>query len=231
LQVIAISAVLVLYGNVAAYVLGATAVTRGWLGTALGVALTIAFLAWARRSGLSLAELGLRRHGALSSAVLGAAVAAIGGICALVFLRFPPLVGGPISYLPLRDLTDADLYLRILVLMPLDTVMPEEVAFRGVLLALLRRRFALYRAVALSAVPFVLWHAVMVRTTVAQTNLAAEPPLFLLAVIGAVLALSAGGIAFAYLRALTGHLAAPIAAHWTFNSALLVGLRSLEAAT
>jgi uncharacterized protein len=226
----ALSALLILYGNVAATALGQTAVTRGWLGAIAGLGLTCAVLIWARWTRLSFRELGIRGAGAVPSGALGAIVAIAAAVGSLAVLRFPPLAIGPITYLPLRELTEADLYLRVLVLMPLDTVLPEEIAFRGALLGLLRRGFGTYAAIVRSAVPFVLWHTVMVWATVSQTNLVRDPALFALGCVGAFVALLAGGVAFAYLRVVTGHLAAPIAAHWTFNGAILLGLRWLDGA-
>lgn len=140
-------------------------------------------------------------------------------------LRFPPLVGGPIVYAPLVAIGGADLQLRAFVTMPLDTVVPEELAFRGVLLALLRRRHAVVPSLVLSTVPFALWHGWIAVSTVRETNLSADPLLFALGLSGAFVAIFAGGVAFAALRAITGNLAAPLAAHWTFNTVLLFGLR------
>lgn len=58
--------------------------------------------------------------------------------------------------------------------------------------------------------------------TLGQTNLREE--LAPLAVSSALAAVFAGGVLFAILRLRTAHLAAPIAAHITFNAVLLVGL-------
>ncbi len=108
--------------------------------------------------------------------------------------------------------------------MPLDTARPGGIPFRGVLLAVLRRRWAAPWATVLSAVPFTLWHGVIVTRTIALTNLQADPLLVIVGLAGAFAAVFVGGILFAALRLATGHLAGSIVAHWALNAALLVGL-------
>jgi hypothetical protein len=144
----------------------------------------------------------------------------------LLFLQFPPLVGHAVEYAPLASLSREALLWRALVWMPLDTAIPEEVAFRGVLLASLRRRWSELPAVLVSAAVFASWHGVIVSRTVALTNLQSEPVLAMLGLFGAFLAVCVGGVLFAWLRLATGHLAGSIIAHWAFNTVLLLGLGS-----
>ena len=49
---------------------------------------------------------------------------------------------------------------RVLVVIPLGTVLPEELAFRGLLLALLGRRYGVVAGILLSSGLFGLWHVV-----------------------------------------------------------------------
>lgn len=223
-MILAYTAVLVLYGNGASLLVGSALPAGGWLGASLGMLLAASALFFARLQGLRYTELGLARERALASAAigLGLALAVVGP--ALLFLRFPPLLGQPVSYAPLAALSSGDLVLRVALFMPLDTVIPEEVAFRGVLLALLRRRRALPAAVALSAAVFAAWHVVIVQATLAQTNLVSDPLFAALGYGGAFAAVFGGGVLFAALRLWTRNLAAPLAGHWVFNAALLVGL-------
>jgi membrane protease YdiL (CAAX protease family) len=141
-----------------------------------------------------------------------------------VLLRFPPLVGHAVEYSPLNSLPREVLLWRAFFWMPLDTAVPEEIAFRGVLLGALRRRLSDRGAVVVSALIFTAWHAVIVSRTIALTNLQAVPILVILGLLGAYLAICVGGVLFAFLRVTTGHLVASIVAHWGFNAALLLGL-------
>lgn len=221
------SASLVLYGNVAAFFFAGGLPGGSVLAAALGVAFAALVLVGARRSGLTLADMGLTRRGALKAALAGSALAAVGAVGALAVMRFPPLLGEPVSYGPAATVGGAALAVHILVLVPLAVVVPEELAFRGALLAALRRRYRIAPAVAISAGVFMLWHMTIVGLTLGQTSLAASAVFSALGAAVAFLAVFAGGVAFALLRIATGHLAAPIAAHWGFNAALLVGLRWL----
>jgi membrane protease YdiL (CAAX protease family) len=223
--VLACVALLVAYGNTAAYVAG-SALPHGSTGIAFGVALVAVVLVVARLERLTLADLGLRRVRLAFDAGVGGAVALFGVSGAIFVLRSPPLLGGPVTYAPLAALDQADLLVRVAVTMPLDTAIPEELAFRGLLLAMLIRRYSTAAAVALSALAFAAWHVVIVVATVAETDLVGDPFFSALGLAGALLAVFAGGVVFAALRVLTGSLAAPIAAHWGFNAALLVGLRA-----
>src|ERR687885_1537231 len=163
------------YGNFAAFIAG-TAVPVGWSGLPLPVVLLGLALAWARFvDHLSASELGLTPQGVFPSARAGLLLALAAAVPSLVFLRFPPLVGQSVAYSPLAALPADALLWRAFVWMPLDTAIPEEIAFRGVLLAALRRHLATVPAVLVSAIAFTVWHTVVVTRTVALTNLQAQP--------------------------------------------------------
>ncbi|MGH2378583.1 MAG: lysostaphin resistance A-like protein [Candidatus Limnocylindria bacterium] len=221
------AASLVLYGNVAALFFAGGLPGGSVLAAALGVAFVAVVVAGARRSGLTLADLGLTRRRALEATIAGAVLAAVAALGALAVLRFPPILGEPVSYGPAAAIGGVALVVHVLVLLPLAVVIPEELAFRGWLLAALQRRYRTLPAVAISAGVFMLWHMTIVGLTLGQTSLAASAVFTALGAAVAFLAVFAGGVAFALLRIVTGHLAAPIAAHWGFNAALLVGLRWL----
>ncbi len=93
---------------------------------------------------------------------------------------------------------------RALVDVPLGTVLLEELAFRGVVLALLVRDLGAPWAVVLSSVLFGLWHVLGAWDTRAS-------------VPGTVVATTGAGVAFALLRLGTGSLLPPAALHWAFN--------------
>ena len=191
----------------------------------MGVVLSVTALVWAfSGANLSPAELGLSGPRVLKSGGIGLLVAIGSALPALLFLRFPPLVGGSVEYSPLADMSPLALLLRIALWMPLDTVVPEELAFRGVLLAELLRRTSPLRATLLSAAVFVVWHAVVVTRTLSLTNLRDRPLLLSMGLVLAFAAVFFGGVLFAALRIRTGHMAASVLAHWGFNSLVLLGL-------
>jgi len=219
-------ALLVGWGNAGSSLLGPTAdLPSGSLAFSVtGVTLVVLSLAVARRAGLDRAAIGLSAAGWMRGAAIG--VASGGGIALLGVLGLQlasVIVGGPVVYDPLRDLAEADLMRHVLFFLPLGAVLPEEVAFRGTLVGLLRSRGARVAAFG-SAGAFALWHAAVAVVTVSETTIAAPSPWFLPAIVGALAVVFVGGVVLAWLRLSTDTLATTIAAHWVFNAALLVGL-------
>ncbi len=143
---------------------------------------------------------------------------------ALLFLRLPVAAQEPVTYRLLADTPAVDKLMRVLVTMPLDTVFPEEVAFRGLLLALFLRHMTARAAVLRSSTVFMLWHAVVNYHTLSNTNLAEAPLLLALGVAGAHIGVFIGGVAFCLLRLRTRHMVAPVIAHWAVNGGILLGI-------
>jgi membrane protease YdiL (CAAX protease family) len=191
----------------------------------LGPLAVVLLLLWAMgKEKLTWQELGLGPSRSLLSGVWGFLVGLVLAGIALIFLRFPLLVSDPIQYTPLEGLEARGVLLRVLVTMPLDTVLVEEVAFRGVLLALFLRSFSTKHAVLLSSLVFMLWHLVVNYHTLTNTNLAWSPFLLALGLVGAHVAVFLGGVFFCVLRLGFGRLAPCISAHWAVNGGILVGL-------
>jgi membrane protease YdiL (CAAX protease family) len=223
--VLVLAAFLAVYGNGVSLALAEVTPAGGWAGVGLGVVPAVAMFAWGRRmAALSMRDLGLSRRGVVRSAWIGLLVAVAAALPAVLFLNAPPLVGRPVTYAPLSNLSTESLLWRAFVWMPLDTALPEELTFRGVLLAALLRRFAAPGAVAISAVAFTLWHVVIVCRTVGVTNLVGEPVLLALGIAGSFVGVLIGGVLFAVVRLATGHLVGSIVAHWAFNAMVLLGL-------
>jgi membrane protease YdiL (CAAX protease family) len=222
-----LAAVLVFWGNLLQPILGASGVLPGgsWQFVIAGLALVALSLLAARWLGLDGGALGLRREGALRGALIGLVAGGLVAAIGVGVLRTAPvLIGRPIAYEPLLRVTGDELARHIALFLPLGAVLPEEVAFRGTILAALVRRGGARFAVVGSAVAFALWHATVALVTVGDTTLGAPSPLFVPA-FGAVLALLfAGGVVMAALRLVTGALSTPLAAHWAFNAVVLVGL-------
>lgn len=110
-----------------------------------------------------------------------------------------------------------------LVLIPLMTVLPEELAFRGVLQGALERTFGTTGVFVIGSSAFGLWHVTSSlgltagNAGLAQvfgTGLAGQ-----LAGIGlAVVATSVAGAGFIWIRRRSSSLLAPIGLHWAFNA-------------
>lgn len=112
------------------------------------------------------------------------------------------------------DIGAGELLLKVLVVIPIGTVLFEELAFRGVLLGLLRRLTSLKAAVVSAAVLFGLWHV----PTAWNTSSASSNSARLAAVAGTVVATALAGLAFCFLRLRSRTIVAPMLAHVATNS-------------
>jgi CAAX protease family protein len=222
-QVVALAIVLVTVGNVADIAIGGDVLALSWVaGLKAGATLLIVAVA-ARGLGMTPHEMGLARRNAARSTVIGAGLALLVVALSLTALRLGPFVSGRVTYAPLKHEAVPPLLFHALIALPLQTALPEELAFRGLLLGLLLRSLSPRRALVVMSAVFVAWHIVVQAQTLAQTNVATAL-LIVPAAIVAVAALFAGGIIFGLLRLRTGNLAGAIAAHWWFNAGLVLGL-------
>lgn len=196
-------------------------VTRlpGYPGTyvACNIAAAGVLLAAAKARRLSWEELGLGRRHALSGARWGAAclaLVAVGYATALAVPALRPLLADARA----GGLDGGEVAYRVLVRIPLGTVLWEELAFRGVLLAALRRVLPLRAAVAGSATLFGVWHVRPTLGAVAANDLADGPLLTGLFVLLGCLVTAAAGVLFTWLRLRSGSLLAPALLHLATNS-------------
>ena len=217
-----LAAFLVVAGNAASFLqpegLPGSGLARFLFGIALGGFVAL----WTWRAGYTRAALGRGGRVAGLGVVMGAVLGAAAGVAGVALLEHPLVVAQPITYAPLAGMPAPALAVQVLFSLPIAVVVPEELAFRGALLAALEHG-ARARAVAISAFAFALWHTGIIAPTLRATNLA-DPILVALALAGAAVVLFAGGVALALLRLRTRTLATTIAAHWSFNATLLVGL-------
>jgi membrane protease YdiL (CAAX protease family) len=108
------------------------------------------------------------------------------------------------------------------VVIPLGTVVFEEVAFRGVLWGLVRDRHGTVWATAVSSVLFGCWH-VLPSLRLGEVNPAVAAVVGpgaggrALAVAGAVVFTTVAGVLLCELRRRSGSLLAPVALHWAVN--------------
>jgi membrane protease YdiL (CAAX protease family) len=227
LKVLAFGVLLVVWGNLLHRLIGHTAVLPGGSPEFViaGAALVALSLLAARWLGLDASALGLAPAGALRGIGIGAVAAgAVGAIAIAVTRQAPLIIGAPLAYGPLSGVSSDRLALHVAFFLPLGAVVPEEIAFRGTLLAGLLRRMGMRAAIVASALTFALWHGFVAIATVADSTLGQSPGWWIFGVAAAMVVLFVGGVIMAILRVVTGSLATTIAAHWVFNAVILVGL-------
>lgn len=181
------------------------------------VAATGALLAAARVQRLSWDDLGLARQRLRAGLRWGGACSA-GVACGYAVALAVPGLRPVLVDARVADLDGGEVASQVLVRIPLGTVLWEEVAFRGVLLAALARVLPVRAAVATSAAVFGIWHVRPTLSALAANDLADGPVLRPLAVLLGCLATGAAGLLFSWLRLRSGSLAAPVLLHLATNS-------------
>lgn len=185
------------------------------------LAATAMLLAIARGRGLSPCELGLTPARAPAGARLGALLGAV------VVYGVAVAAATPATRPCLRDarvagLTWQGVAYQTVVRVPVGTVLWEEVAFRGVLLASFSRVLSTPGAVATTSALFGVWH---IRPTLdaLRINQVATGPIRTTAAVAASVAITAlAGALLTGLRRRTGSLLAPALVHVAANSASTV---------
>jgi len=186
---------------------------------AVGLGLAACLVAVARAAGLAAADLGLARAAWPAGLRWGAAAAAVVGAAYALAMLIAPL----------RDaLPDGDddigrsALVAALVVVPLGTVVGEELAFRGLLPALLVGRWGERAAVLVSSGLFGLWHVLpslgggAANATITGA-VGGGGPGTAGRVAVTVLFTSVAGVVLCWLRRRSDSLLAPVLAHWTVN--------------
>jgi uncharacterized protein len=201
------------YNNLA----GARPWHRRWY-PAVNVLAATAALAAAAASGLTPADLGLRRDrlrvGLRYGSAAAAPVVAALGLAALTPVTRPMLNDQRIANLDRRQLAH-----HVLVRIPVGTVAWEEIAFRGVLQAALRRVLAEPAATVVGSAVFGLWHIRPTAEALAVNQLAASRGRRIAAVIAVAAGTAGAGALLSVLRERSGSLAAPVLLHLAANCA------------
>ena len=185
----------------------------------VGLGLATCLLVVARACGLTAADLGLARSawpaglrwGAAAAALVGAAYA-VASLLGPVRQALPEGEGG---------LGRAPLW-AVLVVIPLGTVVPEELAFRGLLLAQLGRRRGVLAATLLSSGLFGLWHVLPslgggAANAAITDAVGGDAAGMALRGVVTVCFTSVAGVVLCWLRLRSGSLLAPVLVHWTVN--------------
>jgi uncharacterized protein len=201
--------------------------TTPWASVATVPAAAVGLVILMRANGLDWTDLGLgREHWKSGLGYALAAVAVVGSVIAVGVLL--PMTRP--MFMNNHYATISGALIASMVVIPLQTVIPEELAFRGVLHGALNRAWG-FRGVALvGSLLFGLWHVAtslgLTSSNVGFTRLFGGGIVGMLAgVTLAVLATGAAGFVFSWLRRRSGSLIAPIALHWSLN-----GLGALAAA-
>jgi membrane protease YdiL (CAAX protease family) len=244
-RVVALIAALVIFGNAKAWwdlVALQTTAAGSTFGIGAGIALVLAILVISCFARVDPAALGLAGGSWRASLRLGLW---IGGTAAVAGAAL--IIGGSLAArslgLRLVDVTPAasvpwgPLLWRALLLLWVDTCIPEELGFRGALLLALDGqnttsatveppsyrqawvqvgRAAIRPAVIGSSIAFAAWHVVVV----VQDGV---PDL--VTITGKLLVIAIGGLLFGGLRVVGRNLLAPIVGHWLFDMAAMVAAR------
>lgn len=201
--------------------------TTPWASIATVPAAAVALLALMRARGLGWSELGLGREHWKSGSRY--ALAAIGLVLTIIVVGAALPWTRPM-FLNDRYATFSGAVVASMLIIPLQTVIPEELAFRGVLHGTLDRAWGFRGVAAGGSLLFGLWHIAsslgLTSGNVGFTRILGGGFLGMLAgVVMAVLATGAAGFVFTWLRRRSGSLIAPIALHWSLN-----GMGALAAA-
>lgn len=201
--------------------------TTPWAGVATVPAAAVGLVILIRSRGLDWAELGLSREHWKSGA--GYALAAVAVVLSVIAIG-AALPMTRTMFMNNHYATVSGALVASMIIIPLQTVIPEELAFRGVLHGALDRAWGFRGVAAAGSLLFGLWHITtslgLTSSNVGFTRLFGGGVFGMLAgVTLAVVATATAGFVFTWLRRRSGSLIAPIALHWSLN-----GIGALAAA-
>jgi len=191
-------------------------------GLSIGILVAVlALIAWS--SGATLADVGLRPRDMPAGLAYGA------GACAVVLLVLVVAAVIPAANGFLHDsraqISGGRLLYELGVPIVLFTAIPEEFAFRGVLLGSALRMWGPWRASLVTSVLFGLWHIAPTLGTMSDNHefkgAAASIAGQVLLVLGAIAVTFVAGLIFCWLRLRSKSLIAPIMAHAATNGLAL----------
>ncbi len=197
--------------------------------TWLGPVAALALLVFARWNGLTWTQLGLHRDRLRSGFLWGLGATAL---VALVYLA------GVLMPLTRTAFLDARYHFSLhgalftaFVIIPLGTILFEEVAFRSVLWGMLSRHATTVRVLLISSALFGLWHilpSLHIATAndgIAEVASGAGSAARVLVIAGIVAFTALGGVVAGELRRRSGSVLASAGMHWATNSlGVLFGL-------
>lgn len=207
--------------NVAVHLLPAGTV---WLSLVAAPAL----LAFGRLNGLSWAQLGLDRRRLRAGSFWGLGAIGVIGVVYLVGILLPTTRP---AFLDARyHLAENRALITAFLVIPIGTILLEEVAFRSVLWGMLHRHMRTTKVLLVSSVLFGLWHVFPAlsdarRGAVAGVHTHAGAWTTLMVVAGTVAFTAIGGVVAGELRRRSGSVLASAGMHWATNGlGVLFGL-------
>jgi len=227
-----VSAILVAYSNAWA----ALAYARGWSAELTFRYVNPVFLFLlvpytAKQEG-GLKGAGLHKAGLVASIAWGVPVGLGLAAISIFFFANPLISDAPLSYKPITDMSQGEMLLDVLVRVPISIVFFEELAFRGLLYGMLKRRTSVWAAITISSAAFGLWHVGVTTISTMQTSVAEANKLpqvlqdyvVPLGALGGAIVTGLAGVAFCLLRERTDNLAGPIIAHWLADGLMIATL-------
>jgi uncharacterized protein len=191
-----------------------------WVSVSLltGALVLIAWTAGATRADLGLALAGMRagvRYGAAAAGIV---------LLVLIVAAVIPATNG-FLHDSRAQISGGRMLYELVVSILLLTAIPEEFAFRGVLLGSALRLWGPLRASLITSLLFGLWHIVptlhTMRDNHATAGLSASVAGQVLVVLGSVAVTFAAGLIFCWLRLRSRSLIAPVMAHVATNGLAL----------
>jgi membrane protease YdiL (CAAX protease family) len=200
----------------------------GWLGPPVYVWVSVglltaalALIAWT--TGATRADLGLERQYLRSGVLYGAGAFGL-VLLVLVVAAVIPATNG-FLHDSRAQISGGRLLYELAVSILLLTAIPEEFAFRGVLLGSALRLWGPWRASLITSALFGLWHIVptlhTMRDNHAVAGLSASVAGQVLVVLGSVAVTFVAGLIFCWLRLRSRSLIAPVMAHFATNGLAL----------
>ncbi|HRW20025.1 MAG TPA: CPBP family intramembrane metalloprotease [Dermatophilaceae bacterium] len=212
----------------------------GWSSLWIGPAGAMLLVAYARACGLTWHELGMARatHGPGLRWGLG-----VVGVVALVYAVGVAIPATRTAFLDARyHLPPAQVLITALLVIPVGTVLLEEVAFRSVLWGMLQRHARTTRVLLASSALFGLWHVLPALSTASSTALGGLTAVaerlgigpagaMAVVVVATVLFTALGGVVAGELRRRSGSVLASMGMHWATNGlGVLVGMLAWQLA-
>jgi uncharacterized protein len=191
-----------------------------WLPVAMLTA-ALALIAWT--TGATRADLGLERQYLRSGVLYGAGAFGL-VLLVLVVAAVIPATNG-FLHDSRAQISGGRLLYELAVPILLLTAVPEEFAFRGVLLGSALRLWGPWRASLITSALFGLWHVAPTLHTMADNAAVAGAAASLagqvLVVLGSISVTFLAGLVFCWLRLRSGSLIAPVMAHVATNGLAL----------
>ena len=202
-------------------------------GLVAGPVVALLLVLIARRAGLSRRDLGMSRRTLLPG--LRYAVGAVATVAVVYAIGIALPLTRPAFHDVRYHLHPGAALMTAFIVVPLGTVLLEEIAFRGVLLGLVNRHRGATWASITSSVLFGFWH-ILPSLRLNHANQAVGSVLGagmtgrVLAVAGAVAFTAVAGLLLCELRRRSGSLLASAALHWATNGLGLLAASALAAA-